>query len=203
MEKVNWKLSGKLGSHWIKVKFYQEEPEDKDAKRLKDVKFCQATKLAVIHPVILDKTSINCAGAHCAFGWSDSSEAFLKNCREKNNMPLGTLQSILSRADYFKKSVAYIGLNTAGIPDLVLSYVSPEQAMAIVKIYQLHTGKNLDTSLCSMMSICGSVAVRAHLTKEITFSFGCEESRRSASLGKENLAVGIPQILFGLFVDGQ
>ncbi|MCK4917334.1 MAG: DUF169 domain-containing protein [Candidatus Omnitrophica bacterium] len=203
MEKVNWKLSNKLGSHWIKVKFYQEKPKDTDAKILKDVKFCQAIKLAIIQPVILDKTSLNCAGANCAFGWNDSRDKFVERCRDKNSMPLNTLESILSQAYFFKKPVEYIGLNTMGKPDLVLSYVSPEQAMAIVKIYQANTGKTLDVSLGGMMSICGSVAVKTHLSKDITFSFGCEDSRKSAGLGRDIMAVGIPERLFEMFVGNE
>lgn len=200
MDKVNYRFSNKFSSHWIKVKFYEKEPQDKDAKKLKDIKFCQATKLAVIHPVILDKSSINCHGAQCAFGWNGSHDKFLETCQDKNNIPLNILESMMSQAYYFKKPFKYLGLNTAGKPDLVLSYISPAQAMDIVKTYQANTGKNLDASLCGMMPICGSIAVRTYLTKNITFSFGCDKSRKSAQLGRDVLAVGIPQRLFEMFL---
>ncbi|MCK5393179.1 MAG: DUF169 domain-containing protein, partial [Candidatus Omnitrophica bacterium] len=139
----------------------------------------------------------------CAFGWNDSSDKFLERCRDKNSIPMNTLESILSQAHFFKKQVEYIGLNTMGKPDLVLSYISPEQAMAIVKIYQANTGKTLDVSLGGMMSICGSVAVKTHLSKDITFSFGCEDSRKSAGLGRDIMAVGIPERLFEMFVGNE
>ena len=200
MDRINYRFSNKFSSHWIKVKFYEEEPQDKNVKKLKDVKFCQATKLAVIHPVILDKDSISCPGAQCAFGWNNTRDKFLETCHDKNKVSLDILEAIMTQANYLKKPVKYIGLNTVGKPDLVLSYVSPAQAMNIVRMYQSNTGKSLDISLCGMMSICGSVAVKSYLTKDITFSFGCEESRRSAELGRDILAVGIPERLFELFV---
>ncbi len=202
MENINWKMSRKFGSHWIKVKFYQNKPQERDVKQLENVRFCQATRLSVIQPLILDKPSINCPGAQHAFGWSDSPEAFLKNCREKNNVSLDTLQSILSGADSFKEPIRYIGLNTGGVPDLVLSYVTPAQAMTIVRAYQEATGKNLDISLCGMMSICGGVAVRTYVSEDVTFSFGCKESRQWADLGQDIMAVGVPRRLFELFVNG-
>lgn len=201
MERVNWRLSNKFGSHWVKVKFYQEMP--KDGKKIKDIKFCQAIKLAVIHPVILDKSSINCLGAQCAFGWNNSAQKFLEKCHDKNNVSIGTLESIFSQVSCFKEPVKYIGLNTLGEPDLALAYISSEQAMNIVKTYQSNSGKSLDVSLCSMMSICSTAAVKAHLTKKVTFSFGCDESRKSAQLGRDILAVGIPRGLFEIFASNK
>ncbi|MCP4651875.1 MAG: DUF169 domain-containing protein [Candidatus Omnitrophica bacterium] len=203
MDRVNYRMSDKFSSHWIKVKFYEKEPQDKNVKKVKDIKFCQATKLAILHPVILDRESINCSGAECAFGWNDKYDDFLSNCHEKNKVSPDILKSIMRQASYFKRPVKYIGLNTEGNPDLILSYVSPAKAMGIVKMYQANTGENMDVSLSSMMSVCGSVVAKTHLTKNITFSFGCEESRKSAELGRDVLAVGIPQRLFKIFDDNE
>ena len=52
-----------------------------------------------------------------------------------------------------------------------------------------------------MVSICGGIAVRTYLENEISFSFGCDDSRKYADIRRENLAVGIPNRLFKIFVD--
>jgi len=108
---------------------------------------------------------------------------------------------MLSKIPKFKESFNYIGLNTDDEPDLVMSYMPPEEVMRLIKIYHNHKGENLKIGLYSMMSVCGGIAVRTYLEGKISFSFGCDDSRKYADIRRENLAVGIPNRLFKLFVD--
>ena len=196
------KFSDKFKSQWIKVKFYKEKPDLKGAKRLKDVRFCEATKEAVIHPVLLDRQSISCPGAQYAFGWrSNYKDELLKICRDKRLTQNNILKSMLSRIPYFKKAPKYIGLNTDGQPDLIMSYMVPKDVMNLIKMYHSRLGESLDVSLCTMMSICGCVAVRTYLEGKISLSFGCDDSRKFADMRRENLAIGIPKRLFKVFID--
>ena len=199
---VRWKFSEKFRSQWIKVKFYKQKPHLKKAKRLTNVRFCEATKEAIIQPVILDKESISCPGAQYAFGWrSDYKNELLNSCQEKRKTQEGIVKSMLSRIPSLEDSFNYIGLNTEGEPDLVMSYMVPEEIMNLIKLYHNHQGDNLDVSLNTMMSICGGIAVRTYLEKNICLSFGCDDSRRYADMRRENLAIGIPDRLFNLFID--
>jgi len=201
MDKVHQRFSDKFRSHWIKVKFYQEKPKD-DAKRLKDVRFCEATREAILHPILLDKESIACPGAQHAFGWKSLlKNELLQGCCDKRDMQENTLKSMVSRVPFFKKPFKYIGLNTDDVPDLVMSYMPPQEVMSLIKIYHNKKGGNLDVSLCAMMAVCGGVAVRAYLDKKISLSFGCDDSRKFADMRRENLAVGIPKKLFKIFFD--
>ena len=202
MDDIQWKFSDKFRSHWIKVKFYKEKPHLKEAKKLKDVKFCEATNEAMINPILLDKESISCSGAQYAFGWrSNYKNELLKNCYNKRQAKNNTLKSIITQTPQFKKSFKYIGLNTDGSPDLIMSYMPPEEVMNLIKIYQNHQGENLDVSLSTVMSICSGIAVRTYLEDKVSFSFGCDDSRKYADVRRENLAVGIPRKLFNVFVD--
>jgi len=202
MNDINWSLSNKFRSHWVKVKFYKEKPNLKEAKRLKGVKFCEATREAIIHPILLDKESISCSSAQYVFGWrSDYKKGLLEGCQEKRKTQEGIVESMLSRIPYLKGLFNYIGLNTEGKPDLVMSYMVPEEAMRLIKIYHNYKGGNLDVSLCSMMSVCGGIVVRTFLEKDISLSFGCDDSRRYADMRREYLAVGIPEKLFRIFID--
>jgi len=108
---------------------------------------------------------------------------------------------MLSKIPKFKESFNYIGLNTDDEPDLVMSYMPPEEIMRLIKIYHNHKGKNLKIDLFSMMSICGGIAVRTLLEGKICFSFGCDESRQFARLGNDRVAVGVPKRLFNIFAD--
>ncbi|OGX17897.1 MAG: hypothetical protein A3K83_07895 [Omnitrophica WOR_2 bacterium RBG_13_44_8b] len=202
MKKIDWDRMHKFNTHWIKIKFFNYKPDINNAKVLKNVRFCEATKEVAFQAVLLDNESISCPGARYAFGWDiQNKHKLLARCYDKQNIQKNTLKSILSQAPYFKKPPRFIGLNTEGEPDLVMSYMSAEKIVNLMQTYHNISGKNLDISLCSMMSICGGVAVRSYLEKDISISFGCYDSRKFADMRRENLAVGIPKKFFEIFFD--
>ena len=204
---MNWAFSEKFRSQWIKVKFYKEKPDSmqdtgySSVETLRDVRFCEATKEAIIRPVILDRESISCPGARYCFGWdTDFKKGLLESCLEKRRAEDRIIEKMFFKMPYFKEPFNYIGLNTDGEADLLISYMPPEEIMQLIKIYHNNKGEDLKVSLCSMMSICGGIAVKTYLEGNITFSFGCDDSRKFADMRRENLAVGIPKKLFKIFV---
>jgi uncharacterized protein (DUF169 family) len=197
MSTIHHTFSNRFRSQWIKIKFYTEKPDLKDAKRLKNVRFCEATNEAVLHPIILDRESISCPGAQYAFGWQDKYH-ILEYCLEKTKLSEKVLQSMLQQMPRFENTFECIGLNTEGEPDLIMSYMMPENVMHLINLYHSKVGKNLGISLCSMMSICGGIAVRTFLENRITFSFGCMDSRKYGQIGRDRLIVGIPRDQFDL-----
>lgn len=202
LDYIHWSFSERFGGNWVKVKFYRKTPDLKESKKLRDVRFCEAIKEAIISPVLLNKESITCLGASYAFGWdSDYRNKLLNHCQEKRQIERDILlKSLFSRAPHFRKPFQYIGLNSEGEPDLVMAYMLPEQVMNLIKIYNNNYGENLDFSLNCMMPICGGIAVRTYSMEEISFSFGCDDSRKYSSMSRERLAVGIPKRLFHLFI---
>jgi len=101
----------------------------------------------------------------------------------------------------FKKPFEYIGLNTKGKPDLIISFSTPEKIKELIKIYNYRNGGNLDVSLNSVMPICGGIAVKSYLEGKVILSFGCDDSCKFSGLGRDTLAIGIPNRLFKVFVD--
>ena len=199
---LRWKFSNKFRSQWIKVKFYKEKPYLEDVTRLADVKFCEATREAIRQPVLLDKESISCPGAQYAFGWSKTFQTeLLQNCQVKRKTQKGILKSILLDMPHLKEPPKYIGLNTKDEPDLVISYMPPEEIMNLTKIYQNLQGKSLDVSLYTTMAICGCIATRTYLEDSVSISFGCDDSRKFADMRREDLAIGVPKRLFNVFID--
>lgn len=198
MKNIHQIFAKNIRSQWIKVKFYRERPNLESAKRLHDVRFCEAIKEAILHPVILDRKSINCPGALYAFGWQDESP-IPEHCQEKTELPVKALQSMLQQMPRFENGFECIGLNTEGEPDLIMSRLMPKEVMDLISLYHSNEEKNLDVSLSSMMSICGGIAVRTFLENRITFSFGCMDSRKYAQIGRDRLVVGVPRVQFNLF----
>ena len=202
MNNIHWEFARRFGSQWVKVKFFKERPDLTKGKRMKRVRFCEAVKKAIVQPILLDRESITCEGAQYAFGWKgNAKKEFLNKCQIKNKNQMIILKSMFFKTPRFKNFYEYIGLNVEGEPDLIISFMLPKQVMDLIKIYNAYQGNSVDVSLCSMMSICGGIAVRTLLEGKICFSFGCDESRQFARLGNDRVAVGVPKRLFNIFAD--
>nr|AEI30563.1 protein containing DUF169 [uncultured microorganism] len=198
---MNAKFSEKFSSQWIKVKFYQKDPRLDGVTQPKNIRFCEAVKLAVTQPVILSKENLSCESAQYVFGWRKKfNNQLLDSCQDKCKVSDKVLQSLLSGIPRLKKSFSHIGLNTDEKPDLVISCVAPQEMMKIIKVYNNHNGKNIEVSLNSMMGLCGNIAVKSFLEEKISISFGCLDSRKFAEIGRNRLAVGIPRKLFKVFI---
>jgi len=195
------KIAEKFSSQWIKVKFYEKEPRLNGVTRPKNVRFCEALNLAIIKPIILSKESISCESAQYVFGWREKFDTqLLDSCQDKCRVSDKILKSLLSNIPRFKKPFSHIGLNTDYEPDLMISFVAPQEMMRIIKVYNNHNGKNVEVSLNSMMGLCGNIAVKSFLEEKISISFGCLDSRKFADMRRDSLAVGIPRKLFKMFV---
>jgi len=195
------KIVEKFSSQWIKVKFYKKEPRFDGVTRPKNIRFCEAVNLAITQPVILSKESLSCESAQYVFGWREKLDnQLLAGCQDKCKAPDKILKSLLLSIPRFKKPFSHIGLNTDDKPDLVMSFIAPQEMMKIIKVYNNHTGKNVEVSLNSMMGLCGNIAAKTYLEEKINISFGCLDSRKFADMRRDSLAVGIPRKLFKAFV---
>jgi len=74
--------------------------------------------------------------------------------------------------------------------------------MNIIEVYnQEHVLKPLELLCCSTMAICGCTAVRTYTQGLISTSFGCKEARKYGGMQRYELAMGIPNQLYGLFMN--
>ena len=193
-------LQDRYSSPWTKVKFYREKPNIETTRKLSSLRFCKVIKESQrTRSIILDKSCINCLGARYVFGWEDKKDEIIENCEKRWNIPIATIKTILNGVQILPAGINYIGLNVDGALDVVVSYIQPRQFMDMLRTYQNKTGKQLKTSVSSVMSICGSV-VKAYLNNEICISFGCEDSRRYSDIGRDRFAVAIPNNLIESFV---
>ncbi len=198
---MNRRFSERFSSQWIKVKFYEKNPYLDGVAQPKNIRFCEAVKLAITQPVILSRENLSCESAQYAFGWKERfDDQLLDNCQDKCKISDKVLQSLLSGVPRVKRSFSHIGLNTDNEPDLLMSCVAPQEMMKIIKVYNNHKGKNVEVSLNSMMGLCGNIAVKSFLEEKISISFGCLDSRKFAEIGRDRLVVGIPRKLFKVFV---
>ncbi len=199
---MNKRFSEKFSSQWIKVKFYHKGPSCNGATYPKSIRFCEALKLAITKPIIINEKNLSCESARYAFGWREKfDKGLLEKCKNKRNVNDEILESLLSAVPRVNRPFSCIGLNTDDEPDLIMANICPQDMMEIVKIYNNYTGKYMELSLNSASGICSNVAVKTFLEGSINISFGCTEARKYADISRDRLAVGIPNKLFKLFLE--
>jgi len=208
--KIMEEMRKQHGLHWVGVKFYPSSSELGEVSRTyfeskissgSKLRFCEAIDEAIVHPVFLNADCIGCEAAKFIFGWSKKEKGdIVKVCQDKRDISYELAESMIEKLPSFKNPPEYIGINTDDNPDLAITYLNPQAAMNIVKIYHNIKGEDLNVSISSMMAICGSLALKSYITDRITLSFGCDDSRKYSNIDKDRLALCIPKNLFNVFL---
>ena len=68
-----------FGIRGVGVKFYSDEIDNSNFQVIRDVKFCQAVRIARDLRVLLHKNSITCKGARYAFGFEEEAKEEIVN----------------------------------------------------------------------------------------------------------------------------
>jgi len=188
-----------LGEAWTSVKFYFSGTAVPDVRGAGDLRFCEAILRARSGPLVLRPEAVSCPGAKYVFGWD-------RNCRDeivaelvrRRGVEPDTAENLISQVPVLKRPPVAIGLNSDAVPDLIVSYCQPPTAMDLLKLWQSEFGGgNLLSGFSSILSVCGNVSVGSYLTDEVSLSFGCDDAREFAGIGRDRLVIGIPYPLIG------
>lgn len=160
---------------------------------LKDVKFCQAVKLARNQKILLDKNSITCKGARYALGFEPGIQKELVNALKfKRGVSQDIAGQLVDNIPHISNA-PYTSICLNGdSPDILIFYMTPKQFMGLLKVYQ-RTGKSLEVKLSSVTAMCGDIAAQTFLTGKVCISFGCDDSREFGAVADGELIVGIPR----------
>jgi uncharacterized protein (DUF169 family) len=184
----------RFGSRWIGVKFYFDKFPTVNKHSLRDVRFCEAIKKSLVHPVLLRPEDLNCHGARYVFGWDETAKAeMVERFHHQEGFSKSKAKELVQNLPKISGSLKGIGLNVkTSPPDLLLSYLQPGQVMTLLRSYHVHFGKDLNVDLSSIVSVCGHVAVEAIVKKRIALSFGCSDSREYGGITRDRVAIGVP-----------
>ena len=182
-----------FGIKGVGIKFYQDEIDTSNFQILKDIKFCQAVKIARDKHVLLNKDSLNCKGARYAFGFEkEAKEAIVNAIKLKRGIPKEIAEQLVENIPRIKDTpYKYVGLNV-DLPDILIFYMNPKRFMEFLKVYQ-RSGNSLEVKLSSLTAMCGDVALQTFITKKVCISFGCDDSREYGEVSDEELIIGIPK----------
>ena len=190
LSSISKKLSLISDSDWVAIRFEKEIP----ASDIKHARFCEAVYKARRTRISLFFGDICCEGAKRCFGWlKNSDEKLSKRLAEKIGMTQNISLELIKQVPVLNEEFSGISLGKDIDGDVYISYINPESAMKLIRCWQKITGNNLKTEISGIMSVCGNVAVKSYLNKNISISFGCPDSREYGSIEKGQLVIGIPR----------
>ncbi|MFX1555443.1 MAG: DUF169 domain-containing protein, partial [Promethearchaeota archaeon] len=161
----------------------------------KETRFCEALNRSWSSNNLVRRGCVNCMGANYVFGWQGTSDKVIENFQKKRNVSSGEASSIIKGLPRMEVSPIAIGFNNEESPDLLVACLQPQQCMRLVDVYQKVFGEEMKVELSGFAAVCGNVAVKAYLTKRVSLSFGCEDSRQYGGISRDRLIVGIPNAL--------
>jgi uncharacterized protein (DUF169 family) len=188
-----------LGVAWTTVKFYFDDEEAPDVRAAGDLRFCEAVLQARSGPLMLRAGDVSCPGARYVFGWdSGCKEEIAAELVGRRGMERDIAENLIAQVPVLREPPQAIGLNSSASPDLIVSYCQPPTAMELLKLWQSEFGgANLPSRFSSILSVCGNVAVGCYLSHDVSLSFGCDDAREFAGIGRDRLVIGIPYSLIG------
>lgn len=184
------------GSDWVAIKFRKQIPAN-DIERLR---FCEAVSKAKNEQIYLSVCHVCCDGAKRCFGWLKNNDVKLaQGLSKKTGMEQDVAYELIRSVPVLNEKVSGISLGKDIEGDVYISYASPESAMKLIRCWQKMTGRNLNTEISGIMSVCGNVAVKSFTKQKISLSFGCPDSREYGGIENGELVIGIPHnIAFNL-----
>ena len=159
------RLSQINGSDWVAIKFEKQMP----ATDIEPFRFCEAIYKAQNRHISLSGRYVCCDGAKRCFGWLKNNDVKLaQRLSEKTGIDQNVAYELVRSVPVLNEKFSGISLGKDINGDVYISYVSPELVMELVRYWQKMTGRNLNTEISSIMSVCGNVAVKSYINQKIS-----------------------------------
>ena len=184
-------LEETFGGWWCGVKFGPGvDAQSRLASR--PMRFCEAIAASRTGPITLTPELMDCPGGGRSLGWNNDDGAMVQVMAEKTGMGAEVARKIIRDTPKLNHPPDEVTVGTYESPDIVIAYAQPETAMKLLREWQCSRGGPLPLETSGFMSVCGAVAVKAHLSGEICISFGCPDAREHGGIGRDRLVVGLP-----------
>lgn len=194
------RLEQVTGTRWIGVKFLKYLSAGCVGVQPEAVRFCEAICHVGCGRIDLSPETICCEGAKRAFGWMKNKDnALVLKLSERIGMNPDGVRGLLRQVPVLGYPYAGIRVGDCANPDVLVTYVRPEAAMRLVRLWETAMGYSLHVDISSIMAVCGNAVVRAYMSQSISISFGCPDSRRYGGIQPEEMVIAVPAGLLSRF----
>ena len=181
------------GTHWVGVEFLKHLPADWKCVHRDAVRFCEAVHQAGCGRIDLMPETICCEGARRAFGWmKNRNETLVQHLSEKTGVCSDRARELVERVPVLADPCAGVRVGDCTHADVLVTYVRPEAAMRLVRLWETATGRSLHVDISSIMAVCGNAVVKAYISQSISISFGCPDSRQHGGIQPEEMVIAVP-----------
>ncbi|MBN2568916.1 MAG: DUF169 domain-containing protein [Deltaproteobacteria bacterium] len=190
MKKIK-RLEDKFGAKWTGIRVhYGYIPEGIRVKR--EMRLCEAIAESFDRTIILPADMVNCPGARRSLGLIDNDKELCRMISEKTGVSFDSVYKALETVPQFAMPVSAITLGRLDAPHIVISFMKPDIAMAMVRKWQTVFGKGPEMEISTFLSICGGVQSAVFQKAQMYISLGCPSSRNDGIIKSDELAVGLP-----------
>jgi uncharacterized protein (DUF169 family) len=172
---------------------------------VKQLKLCEAIHYSFDIPVKVDSENLGCPGARRSMGFDDDSGKLARLISENNGIDLSFVLEALNNIPALKGFVNSINLGITEEleslynPDLYIIYIHPSRITEIMHRLAKYSIK-VNIPNLSLLSVCGNVFANTYLTRQVSISFGCPESRKFGGVAPDEVVMGIPESIAGVLV---
>jgi uncharacterized protein (DUF169 family)/predicted Fe-Mo cluster-binding NifX family protein len=181
------RLESATGSQWIGIRFLNSQPAD----RQQAFSMCEALSRSFEQSLSISCGELSCAGALRTLGHADIDEQLARHIAEASGSDLSHIRRILGQSPRMNRAVTALMMGRIEDAQLYVSYMQPEGAMRVLRLWQQCYGALLDQHLTGFMAVCGAV-VAAHHKQSPAFSFGCPESRQRGRIAPGRMVAVLP-----------
>lgn len=162
------------------------------------LRFCEAVNLSLSTPILLNNSSLSCKGSKRSFGLTKSVDKLNIHISNESKASEEIIKKALHDIPAFETPVKNVFLGIPNEmedlihPDMFILQMKPKYAMDLMKLCIIRTNTFPVIKPYPFLSVCGSIVAGTYNQNQMSFSFGCPESRKYGGVDDENVIVGIP-----------
>ncbi|GEM_PF-2336077 len=184
-------LEDKFGAKWTGICLhYGYIPDGVRVKR--EMRLCEAIAESFERKIILPAEVVNCPGACRSMGLTNNDKELCRKISEKTNVSFDSVYKAVKTVPQVAMPVSSLTLGRFDAPYMIISFMKPEIAMAMVRQWQTVFGKGPEMEISTFLSICGGVLSAVVQKAQMYISLGCPSSRNDGIIKSDELAVGLP-----------
>ncbi len=183
-----WEYLEKLTGHkWTGVRFSRAAHEKIHPFAL----LCEAVDQSFEKDFVLECAELCCSGALYSLGLDNDESRMVHRMSGRAGLSPEHTRRIIRETPQLGAGAVSVELGRIDHPDILVSYLTPEAAMWLLRRWQQSSGNRLAASLSAFTALCAAV-VEAYNRDMPVFSFGCPDSRAYGGIAEEKLIAAIP-----------
>ncbi len=175
------------GEKWVGLRFSREALPKTQAFAM----LCEAVDSSFKGNIALECAELSCHGALLSLGLESGDDRMARRMSERAALTESNAKRIISSTPRLTEQIVSIEIGKICDPDVYVSCLTPESAMILLRRWQQYKGERLQASLSAFTALCSTV-VTAFVENELSFSFGCPDSRAYGGITNDRMIAAIP-----------